>query len=86
MNQISHTELGEVIDNAIFNEEVIRFDYFGANITLRTLSPYEVSEDGQTILGFDHMRCELRRFDLSKIDSVRTTDEEYVNPIEKEVS
>lgn len=88
MNQLSYADLGEVIDNAIVNEEVIRFAYFKSPDVahLRTLSPYEASADGETVLGFDHMRMELRRFELSKMQAPTTTDELYVKPIEKEDS
>lgn len=81
-------EVGEVIDNAIFNEEVICFWYAKSQLfgeELRVLSPYEASEDGETILGYDHARCALRRFELSKIVGLEPPpDEEYVKPIEKE--
>lgn len=84
----TNEELGEVIDNGILNEEVIAFMYektVGAPPEARMLSPYECSEDGETVLGFDHRREELRRFELSKIIAIETTArEDYVKPIEKE--
>lgn len=82
---VSHAELGEVIDNAIVNEEVVRFWYVPANGSppqWRTLSPYEVSEDGETVLGYDHTRAELRRFSFAQMLDIETTDEQYVKPIE----
>lgn len=80
-------ELGEVIDNAIINEEVVAFIYDkdGRDGEARMLSPYECSDDGETVLGYDHRRDELRRFELSKIMAIETTDkEDYVKPITKE--
>jgi predicted DNA-binding transcriptional regulator YafY len=82
------SELSEVIDNAIINEEVVRFDYFANGYPQsRTLSPYEASEaseDGESILGFDHDRAALRRFQYSKIMDIETIeDEDYVKPIDQ---
>lgn len=77
-------ELSEVIDNAILNEEVVRFYYLRDGVPMqRTLSPYEASEDGLSILGFDHGRQALRRFDCAKIMDIETVDEEYVRPVER---
>lgn len=84
---LSMEQLGEIIDNGIINEEVVAFIYDkdGRNAEARMLSPYECSEDGETVLGYDHRREELRRFELSKIMQIETTDREsYVKPIEKE--
>lgn len=83
------TELSEVIDNAIVNEEIVRFWYLpGESLSppqWRTLSPYEASEDGETILGYDHDREELRRFRFDRIIDIETIlDEDYIRPIEKE--
>lgn len=80
------TELSEVIDNAIVNEEVVMFPYMGSRgVEQRIFSPYEAGEDGQTVLGYDHGRGALRRFDFSKIIDILTVDEDYVKPIEQEV-
>jgi len=85
---LSHAELGEIIDNAILNEEVICFWYEKRpqrGRVLRTLSPYECSPVGDTVLGYDHGREALRRFELSKIVAVEPyDDEEYVKPTPKE--
>ncbi len=78
------TELSEVIDNAILNEEVVTFPYLGSRgLEQRTLSPYEASEDGETVLGYDHGRAALRRFTFSKFIDIETIDEDYVKPIEQ---
>lgn len=79
-------EIAEAIGYAILNEEVVRFTYFRPDNSpmQRTVSFYEASEDGQTFLGYDHMRAALRRFDIGKIMDVETIDEDYVYPIEKE--
>lgn len=80
------TELAEVIDNAIVNEEVVRFPYLGSRgVEQRTLSPYEASEDGESVLGYDHGRGALRRFAFGKIIDIETIDEDYILPVEKEV-
>jgi predicted DNA-binding transcriptional regulator YafY len=84
----TNEELGEVIDNAIVNEHVIAFLYekkIGDRPEPRMLSPYECSDNGETVLGYDHHREELRRFELSKIIAIETTHkEDYIKPIEKE--
>ena len=53
---------------------------------LRTVSPYELSDDGETFLGFDHDRQAIRRFSVSGITSedIELPDEDYVQPIEQE--
>lgn len=77
------SELSEVIDNAIVNEEVVRFPYLSNDgVSLRTLSPYEGTAEG--VLGYDHVREALRRFNFSKIIDIETIDEDYVRPVEKE--
>lgn len=80
-------DLSQVIDNGIFNEEPVAFMYEKpGGLEPRILSPYEVSEDGETVLGYDHVRCELRRFELSKIVAIETAHQDYVKPIDKEDS
>lgn len=82
---MTRVELSEVIDNAIVNEEVVRFIYLKQGLPMqRTVSPYEFAEDGETFLGFDHDRAALRRFDMGKIMEIETLDEDYVRPVEKE--
>lgn len=85
---MSIDDLGQIIDNGIVNEEVVAFWYAKSQLygeELRLLSPYECSEDGETVLGYDHARGALRRFELSKIVGVEPPpDEEYIKPIEKE--
>lgn len=84
------THIIDTITAAIRNERVIRFWFMSrAHASLpvaRTVSPYELSEDGETFLGFDHTRQAIRRFALSGImqDDVELPDEDYVKPINKE--
>lgn len=82
---MTHNE--DTITAAIRAEKVIHFIYpaqkRGRYPVLRTVSPYELSEDGQTFLGWCHDREALRRFNLNKIQGeVRptSTDAEYVQP------
>lgn len=84
------TSIADTITAAIRNERVIRFWYLGgrrgAVPMQRTVSPYELSEDGDTFLSFDHGREELRRFSLSNIvsEDIELPDEEYIKPIDPE--
>lgn len=83
------TELTDTITAAIRNERVIRFWFVSRSRPvpqIRTVSPYELSEDGESILGFDHDRQAIRRFSLSGFvyEDIELPDEDYVYPIEKE--
>lgn len=76
---------------AIWMEEVLQFIYYkrAGFGELRTLSPYELHETpvsgNLTVIGWDHMRDGLRKFELSKIGwPVEVNDtEDYVQPREK---
>jgi predicted DNA-binding transcriptional regulator YafY len=84
------THIADIITAAIRNERVIRFWFKSQSRPapqLRTISPYELSEDGESVLGFDHGREAIRRFSLSGFvsdDIELPDDEEYVYPIEKD--
>jgi hypothetical protein len=53
---------------------------------IRTVSPYELSEDGESVLGFDHDRQAIRRFFLSGFvtEDIELPDDDYVQPIKQE--
>lgn len=83
------TIVADTITAAIRNERVIRFWFVSRSRPepmLRTVSPYELSEDGESVLGFDHDRQAIRRFSLAGIviEDIDLPDEDYVYPIEKE--
>jgi len=84
------THIEDIITSAIRAERVIRFWFASQSRPvpmIRTVSPYELSEDGESFLGFDHGRQAIRRFSLAGIvmeDIEMPDDEDYVYPIEKE--
>jgi predicted DNA-binding transcriptional regulator YafY len=83
------THAADTITAAIRNERVISFWFKGqSSITpeVRIVSPYELSNDGETFLGFDHVRQAIRRFSLAGIvtEYIELPDEDYVRPIEQE--
>lgn len=84
------TTLGDIITAAIERERVIRFWFKSQSRPapqIRTVSPYELSENGESVLGFDHGRQAIRRFSLEGFvteDIELPDDEDYVYPIEKE--
>lgn len=78
-------ETREQLTNSIERTTPIRFSYLKPRAPMperRMLSVYELSDDGETFLGFDHWRQELRRFDISRIvaDIEYAEDEGYVYP------
>lgn len=84
------TTIADTISAAIRNERVIRF-WFKAQSRpkpqVRTVSPYELSEDGESVLGFDHGREAIRRFSLTGFvfeDIELPDDEDYIYPIERD--
>ncbi len=85
------THTADTITAAIRNERVIRFWFANQSRPvpqIRTVSPYELSEDGETFLGFDHDRQAIRRFSLAGFvtEDIELPDtEDYVQPIDKEV-
>lgn len=84
------THTADTITAAIRNERVIRFWFKSQSRPapqIRTVSPYELADDGDSFLGYDHDRCAIRRFSLSGIvmDDIELPDEDYVKPIEQEV-
>lgn len=84
------THVADIITAAIEREKVIRFWFASKSRPvpqIRTVSPYELSEDGESFLGFDHGRQAIRRFSLTGIvmeDIEMPDDEDYVYPIDKE--
>lgn len=83
------THIADTITAAIRNERVVRFWFQTRSRPapmIRTVSPYELSEDGESFLGFDHDRQAIRRFSLSGIvtEDIELPDEDYVYPIDKE--
>lgn len=85
------THTADTITAAIRNERVIRFWFQSQSRPapmIRTVSPYELSEDAESFLGFDHDRQAIRRFSMSGIvaDDIELPDEDYVQPIEQEVN
>lgn len=83
------THTADTITAAIERERVIRFWFKSQSRPapmIRTVSPYELSEDGESVLGFDHDRQAIRRFSLSGFvfDDIELPDEDYVYPVEKE--
>jgi len=84
------TTLADIITAAIERERVIRFWFKTQSRPapqIRTVSPYELSEDGESVLGFDHARQAIRRFSLAGFvteDIELPDNEDYVYPIEKE--
>ena len=84
------THTTDTITAAIRSERVIRFWFKSQSRPvpmIRTVSPYELSEDGETVLGFDHNRQSIRRFSLANIvqEDIELPDEDYVKPIDQEV-
>lgn len=84
------TSTADTITAAIRNERVIQFMFLNQASRLpmvRTVSPYELSDDGETFLGYDHDRGAIRRFSLAGIiepEGIELPDEDYVQPIEQE--
>lgn len=84
------TLAADTITAAIRSERVIRF-WFQSRTNpipqIRTVSPYELSEDGESFLGFDHTRQAIRRFSLAGIvqEDIELPDEDYIQPIDQEV-
>lgn len=82
-------DIADIITAAIRNERVIRFWFVSKSRPvpqIRTVSPYELSDDGDTFLGFDHDRQAIRRFGLDGfVDNgiELPDDEEYVQPVEQ---
>lgn len=84
------THMQDTITAAARAERVIRFWFQSQSRPapmIRTVSPYELSEDGESFLGFDHDRQAIRRFSLSGIvtEDIELPDEDYVKPIDQEV-
>lgn len=82
------TLAADTITAAIRNERVIRFWFTSRTRPvpqIRTVSPYELSDDGETFLGFDHDRQAIRRFSLAGIvtEDIELPDEDYIYPIEQ---
>jgi predicted DNA-binding transcriptional regulator YafY len=82
------TLVADTITAAIRNERVIRFWFLSRSRAIpqiRTVSPYELSEDGESFLGFDHTRQAIRRFSLSGIvqEDIELPDEDYIQPIDQ---
>lgn len=46
----------------------------------RIFSPWEISEDEYTVLGWDHDRDAPRRFTIAKVFDLKPYDEDYVRP------
>lgn len=83
------THIADIITAAIRRERVIRFWFKSQSRPvpqIRTVSPYELSDDGETFLGFDHDRQAIRRFSLGGIvtEDIELPDEDYVQPVDKE--
>jgi predicted DNA-binding transcriptional regulator YafY len=83
------THTADTITAAIRAERPIRFWFASKSRPvpqIRTVSPYELSEDGESFLGFDHGRQAIRRFSLAGIvmDDIELPDEDYVKPIDQE--
>lgn len=87
------TSAADTITAAIRAERVMRFWFQSKSRPVpqvRTVSPYELSNDGETFLGYDHDRAALRRFSLAGIVEpegigIELPDEDYVKPIDQEV-
>lgn len=83
------TLTGDTITTAIRNERVIRFWFLSQSRPapqIRTVSPYELSKDGESVLGYDHDRAAIRRFSLAGFvfpDIELPEDEDYVYPIDQ---
>ncbi len=83
------THIADIITAAIEREKVIRFWFRSQSFSapmIRTVSPYELSEDGESVLGFDHDRQAIRRFFLSGFvtEDIELPDDDYVQPIKQE--
>jgi len=84
------THVEDTITSAIRAERPIRF-WFQSRTRpvpqIRTVSPYELSDDGESFLGFDHGRQAIRRFSLAGIvqEEIELPDEDYIQPIDQEV-
>lgn len=77
----------ETVQAALTAERPVRFYYLrpGYVPMQRTVSPYEISDDGATFLGYDHSRDALRRFDFGLLADIEVAEnEDYVYPINKE--
>lgn len=83
------TIVGDTITAAIRNERVMRFWFLSKSRPvpqIRTVSPYELSDDGETFIGYDHGRSAIRRFSLAgtvQEDIELPENEDYVYPIDK---
>jgi predicted DNA-binding transcriptional regulator YafY len=83
------TDAADIITSAIRAERVVRFWFVTKSRPvpmIRTVSPYELSDDGESFLGFDHDRQAIRRFSLDGVadtDGIELPDEDYVQPIEQ---
>lgn len=80
------TSNADTLTAAIRAETVVEFGYkkgLAEPARLVTFSPWELSEDGESIIGYDHGRDGIRRFSISKITGDvdgAATDEHYVLP------
>lgn len=86
---MSFEDVKLVISNGIASEEPVAFMYQKGSLRIaapRIISPYELSDDDETVLGYDHIREGLRRFELSKIIAIETAHDDYIKPIEKEAA
>lgn len=85
------TIVGDTVTAAVRDERVLRFWFLSQSRPVpmqRTVSPYELSDDGESLLGYDHDRAAIRRFSLSGIiepEGIELPDEDYVQPIDQEV-
>jgi predicted DNA-binding transcriptional regulator YafY len=83
------TNITDIIDAAIRNERVMQFWFKSQSRPQpmwRTVSPYELSDDGEALVAFDHDRQAIRRFGLDGFvdnDIELPDNEEYVQPVEQ---
>jgi predicted DNA-binding transcriptional regulator YafY len=83
------TDAADIITSAIRAERVVRFWFVTKSRPvpmIRTVSPYELSDDSESFLGFDHDRQAIRRFNLDGIadtEGIELPDEDYIQPVEQ---
>jgi predicted DNA-binding transcriptional regulator YafY len=79
-----NTSNADILTAAIRAETVVQFRYPSHGVlVLRTFSPWEMAEDGESLLGYDHGREGIRRFSISKITGEIVPDDgadNYVQP------
>lgn len=70
----------DIISEGIECESVVQFRYptqDGVATALRTVSPWQITNDDTNLLGWDHDRDGIRKFHISRISFAAFNDDEH---------